>query len=177
MTTNYKDYAMALFEISCEEDCLKESFDDLTSICDALKSNEKYLKVLSSNMLSLAEKYQLVEKAFKGCNYTLLKFIKLLIFKGVISSLLKCSEEFFSLYYKEAGILTGKVISAVPFSDEQKKLLEKKLCDKTKKNSAIIKYAIDPSLIGGAILRFDGEEIDYSIKRKLNDMKIRLSEK
>ncbi len=177
MTTNYKDYALALFEISVEEDCLKECFDDLTSICDALKLNENYLNVLSSNILSLTEKYELVEKAFKGCNYTLLKFLKLLISKGIISSLLKCSEEFFSMYYKEAGILTAKVISAVPFSEEQKSQLEKKLCEKSEKNSAIVKYVVDPSLIGGAILRFDGEEIDYSIKRKLSDLKISLIEK
>lgn len=177
MTVNYKEYALALFELSIEEGCLEECFEHLSVICNALKNNPEYLKILSSNLLSANEKYSLAEEAFAGCNNTLLKFIKLLISKNIISSLSKCSDEFFSLYYSEKGIITAKVISASPLTEKQRLSLEKNLCSKTGKSSAIVKYSVDSSLIGGAVLRFNGEEIDYSIKRKLGDLKAGLIEK
>lgn len=177
MTVNHKEYALALFQLSVEEKCMEQCFGELSHICDALKENPEYLKLLSTNLLSENEKFELVEKAFSGCCDILLKFIKLLISKKIISSLPCCAKEYNSLYCKEKGIITATVISAVPLSSEQKKALEQKLCTQRGKKDAIVKYETDPKLLGGALIRVDGEEIDYTIKRKLNDLKGRLIEK
>lgn len=177
MTINYKEYATALFELCCENNSLDACFADFLVIYDALTENPQYIKLLGSTMLTAKERYNLAEKAFGGVDEILLNFIKFMISKRVVSYLPKCAECFFDMYYSEKNILSAEVISAVELSDEDKNIICQKLIAKTGKTDVLLKTKIDSSIIGGAILRFDGQEIDYSLKSRLFKIKNRLIEK
>ena len=177
MTVNYKEYALALFELLTEEGSVDKCYDELSVVYEVLKRNPEYIKLLSSNMLSFDEKCNLAEKAFSGIDNTILKFLKLLISKKIVSALPKCIEVFFELYYDNKGILRAEVISAIEISDEEASSICEKLKGITGKNDVRLTKKINPALIGGAVLRFDGKEIDYSLKTKLNNLKTRLIEK
>lgn len=177
MTVNFKEYATALFELCDESNSLDRCFSELSVIYNALLENPQYLKLLSSTMLTAKEKYNLAEKAFIGVNEILINFIKFMISKRIISCLPKCAECFFEMYYNKKNILSAEVISAIELSDEDKSNICQKLIAKTGKKDVLLKTKIDSSIIGGAILRFDGQEIDYSLKTRLFKIKNRLIEK
>lgn len=177
MTVNFKEYATALFELSCEENSLDLCFAELSTIYNVLKDNPQYLKLLNSNMITMSEKYDLAEKAFIGINGTLMNFIKLLISKRIIIALPKCAECFFNLYYEEQDIILAEVVSAVELTEDEKQEIRDKLIRITNKKDVLLSSKIDSSIIGGAILRFSGQEMDYSLKSRLNEMKLRLTEK
>ena len=177
MTVNYKEYARALFELLVEENSLDECYEEITVIYSAFKENPEYIKLLSSDTVSTDEKFGLIEKAFAGADNTVLKFLKLLVSKKIISSFPKCAEEFFGLYFEEKGVLSVEVISAVEISSEEENALCEKLKGMTGKKEVKLTKRLDSALIGGVILRYDGQEIDYSLKTKLNNLKTRLIEK
>jgi len=177
MTVNYKEYALALFELLTEENSLDKCYNEITVIYSAFRENPEYIKLLSSDMVSCDEKFALIEKAFSGTDSTVIKFIKLLISKKVISAFSKCAEEFFSLYFEDKGILSVEVISAVDITPDEENAICEKLKGMTEKKEIRLTKRLNPSLIGGVVLRYNGQEIDYSLKTKLNNLKTRLIEK
>jgi len=65
--------------------------------------------------------------------------------------------------------VTVQVTSAIPLEDQFKQVLEKKLTKKLNQQVSL-QCEVDPSLLGGAILRIMGEDkvIDGSVRGKLN---------
>ena len=78
-------------------------------------------------------------------------------------------------YDRSRGIERVTVISAVAMSDEQIKRLKAKLEAITGKQ-IIVKCTIDPSLLGGMTLRYQGIQLDGTVKTKLDGFAKRLSE-
>jgi F-type H+-transporting ATPase subunit delta len=66
------------------------------------------------------------------------------------------------------------VTTASALTAEQKVTVSKIVKDYTGKEVELIEQ-IDESLIGGFILKVDDKQIDDSIKRKLNDLKVSLA--
>ena len=84
-------------------------------------------------------------------------------------------DAFVEAYEKSRGIERVEVISAIPLTEAQKMRLCEKLEGITKKQ-IIINNTHDPSLLGGMKLRYMGQELDGSIKTKLDGFEKRLSE-
>ena len=71
--------------------------------------------------------------------------------------------------YRKIG--KASVTSASELTVEQKQKIEKKLLDSTEYVEFIMDYKIDPSIIGGLIIRIGDRVVDSSIKSKIELMK------
>jgi F-type H+-transporting ATPase subunit delta len=84
------------------------------------------------------------------------------------------AKQFINLYTEHKGIQKAEITSASPLTDDQKKSVTKIVKDYTGKEVELTEH-IDESLIGGFILRVGDQQIDDSIRRKLNDLKVTMA--
>ena len=84
---------------------------------------------------------------------------------------------------REAGIGTAVITTAFPLSEEKKEEIILKLRETAKYRVIEAEWIVDPSLIGGIVIRLGGRMVDGRVrqrlgrlKRELREMKIKESE-
>lgn len=70
------------------------------------------------------------------------------------------------------GVVVAKVVTARKLTADLSKQIESFVKDKTKARKVVITESIDTSLIGGFIATTPSAEFDYSIRTKLNKLKV-----
>ena len=170
MTSDYKNYALALFELAKEENKTDSFFEELTEIDKILSENKEYFKIFSSPAISEAQKTALIDEAFLGIEPTIKKFMMFIAQKSALSIFPAVKKGFAELYYEDKGVLIAHVTSAVSLSEEEKNKIIEKLSQKTGKKIEL-KLSVDKALIGGAVISYDGKCLDGSVKTKLSELK------
>ncbi len=164
-------YAEALFELCCEEYCLKDTFDELSSLNDIFKSNEDFIGLLSSPLLSEDEKNEVISNVFNGeVSKLTLNFLCVLSAKKRMNFFTGIYDEFKVMYLEETGILEVNITTAAEISANSREKLIHKL-EKVTGKKIILNQKIDKSLLGGIKVQYGDKEIDSSVKSKLDDLK------
>ena len=83
--------------------------------------------------------------------------------------------EFRQLVARHRGEVSAEVTSAEPLSDSHIAALKQALTEKLGKDVELEKK-VDPSLIGGLVVRVGSRMIDTSLKTKLNSLKLAMKE-
>ena len=175
VTSGIRAYGEALFSLAEELGETEAVKRDAELLASVIASSPEYLKVLDSPALSREERLGLIDGSFSSLNKSLVNTAKLLTERRLAHALPKVIDAFVSTYEKSRGIERVEVISAIPLTDAQKSRLKEKLEGITKKQ-IIINNTHDPSLLGGMKLRYMGQEIDGSIKSKLDGFEKSLGE-
>ena len=161
------DYASALFLLSCEEGTLDAVKGDIAIIASVIGSSPEYEKLLDTPSVSKEEKAKLIDEAFSALNYSVINLAKMLSDKKCVHLIPKIALAFEELYNDKMGIMTVTAITAVAMSDTQTEAMAKKLAGSTGK-TIIIKNEVDRKILGGVQLRYDGKQIDASVKARLD---------
>lgn len=164
-------YAEAVFELCCEQGIEEKAAAELEAVGEIFEENEEFVKVLKSPLVAFGEKKQLLENVFGGkvCD-TVFDFLCLVTEKGRAGFVPQICGEFKALYYKKQGILEVSVITAMPMSEALAQKLKAKL-ESTLGKKVIMKQSVDKSLIGGIVVRYEGAELDSSVKGRLDRLK------
>lgn len=166
-----KEYGQALFMLCAEEDICSECLQDVCTVEEVFRENPEYTEFLASPAISLAERLSALDEAFSGrVHEYILYFIKLLCEKGRIRLLFESFEEFRLLCKAVSGTLAVSVTSATELTDEQKQKLCEKIA-KTENKKVEATYTVDPSLLGGMKVEYDGKIYDGSVKTRLRSIK------
>ena len=169
-------YAVAIFQLSEEENITKEIYNELHNVVDILKENKDLDNVLKSPLIAKSEKVGLIEALFNNkINNNLKNFLKILVEKGRISSLNSIELTFKQLLNDKNNIIEGTVISAIPLTSEKIKELEEKLSKKYNKN-VTLENKVDETILGGVLVRLGNTQIDGSVKTRLDNIKDQLSQ-
>ena len=161
------DYASALFLLSCEEGTLDAVKGDIAVMAKVINDSPEYEKLLDTPSVSKEEKAKLIDEAFSTLNYSVINLAKMLSDKKCVHLIPKISLAFEELYNDKMGIMTVTAITAVAMSDAQTEAMAKKLALSTGK-TVIIKNEVDRKILGGVQLRYDGKQIDASVKARLD---------
>ena len=166
-------YAQSLIELAQERNQLEEIKADVDSLL-AMGKNRDFALLLSSPVVSPAKKRsiltQLLDKA--GAQQLTRLYVKLLIDKGREVDMLGILREFEAQYKVIKHISTVKLTSAAPLTAETLAAVKQQLVASGKTEASVdLQTAIDPELIGGFILEFDGQVYDASVAHKLKNMK------
>lgn len=169
-------YAEALFQVGEEENSTTKLYEELKGLVDILKSNKDFYNVLKSPLVPKAEKKELVEKIFNGrIENSIKNFLKILIDKDKIEAIEVIEKSYKERLNEKNNIIEGTVISAISMSEKEIKELEAKLSSKYNKN-VTLENKVDTSILGGVLVRLGNEEIDGTVKTRLNKMKEQLSQ-
>lgn len=166
-----KTYGEALFELALEKNELDRIAEQVTLLAEAFAENPELTKLLSHPKISKEEKITVVENIFKGRFLDdVVGFLVIVVEKdrgseveGILKHFLAKVRE-----YKKIGF--AQVTSAVELTETQRKQVESKLIQQTSYESFEMKYGVDPSLLGGMIIRIGDRVVDSSIKTKLDEM-------
>lgn len=166
-------YSKALFEAGKEDNVLEEVFNLYSSfINEALKEEVK--DFLFFSLASKEGKKDFLKEVIQ--NKLLKNFFCILIDKGHLNEVTQIFDSFTKLYFDEKNIMEVKALSAVSLDKNQKQKLISALTKKFSKE-IILENIIDPTIMGGLVLlTSNNEEIDLSVKSKLEGLKASVME-
>ena len=169
-------YAEALFQVGEETDTTDKLYGELKAVVDIVKENKDFSNILRSPLVSKEEKKDLITKVFDGkLSQNMINFLKILADKDRLALLADIEKDFKVLLNEKNNILEGIVITAVPMKEEEVKELQTKLSAKYNK-TVVLENEVDKSVLGGVLVRLGNEEIDGTVKNRLDKMKEQLSQ-
>ena len=163
-------YGQGLYTLAMEEGLEGQILEELAVLETAFGENPEFLKLLASHNVPLQERLSLLDESFRGKVHTyVLNFLKLLTEKNHIRLFLECCKAYREQYNSDQGILEVQVFTALPLNDAQKVRLTDKLTALTGKRIALL-CKVDPSVLGGVRLRYDGCQVDGTLQGRLDEM-------
>ena len=167
--SDVKDYGRALFELAKESGDVERVYNDVGAVIAIIKDNPEYCLILNSPTLSKDEKRGMINEAFGTLDTNLCNLLKLLSDKRMAHTYPLALSGYTDEYDVYMGILRVDAVTVNPLSAEQSDRLVKKLEAKTGKK-IVINNIIDASILGGIKLRYDGIQLDGSIKTRLDKL-------
>lgn len=174
-------YAAALYDIASEKKVLPKYKsmvdkveDELKAIGAVIKENTDLQKLLYHPQITPVAKKELLDRLFKGKISDITNnFLALLVDRRRETYFDSIVEEFISLANAGRNIVASSVTSAVELGDQEKGELNRILAKLTGQKVTTT-YAVDPSLMGGIVVRIGDKIIDGSVRTRLATLKERL---
>lgn len=164
-----KTYGESLFELALEENKLDLFLDEAVFVQQVLSENEDFVKLMTHPKVSKEDKKEVIENIFKGkVSDEITGFLAVVNIKGRFMEIQDILTYFVARVkeYKKIGVVF--VTTPMELKETQKQALVQKLLDTTSYQKMEMNYSVDPSLIGGMIVRIGDRVVDSSIKNKLN---------
>ena len=98
-------------------------------------------------------------------------FLGVLAQKRRLAALPGIVAAFRAMLAEHKGEATAEVISAVPLDEQQLKALEESVAAYAGK-AVSLSSSVDPSLLGGLVVRIGSRQIDASLKTKLHQLEL-----
>ncbi|MBM5816094.1 MAG: F0F1 ATP synthase subunit delta [Cyanobacteria bacterium K_Offshore_surface_m2_239] len=161
ITTPYADAFLQLTESAGETDTVITQTRELLSLWQA--SPELREAMVSPVLDPEAKKSVLLALFGQSLTPTFLNLLKLLADRRRIGVLDAVLERMLELHRERNGIALAKITAATPLSEEQQAQLTEKVKAVAGTDKVEIDTAVDPSLIGGFVLRVGSKVIDASL--------------
>lgn len=172
-----KTYGEALFEVAVENGTVDSLLEEVEAVLELLNANEEYVKLLTHPKLPAEEKVSLLEQAFKGkLSDDLVGFLVTVVGKGRFREIQSILSYFVDMVREHQGIGVADVTSAITLTEKQQTEIVDRLLATTSYKKFIMHYDVDPSLIGGVVIRIGDRVVDSSIRTKLSQMGKELSQ-
>ena len=170
-------YAGSLFELALQSKSVEKVEADLGRFEDLLNGSDDLGRMIKSPVFSADEQYKAIvaiaDKAgIKGLVGNFLRVVARNRRLFVIPAMIKA---FRNIAAEQRGEVAADVASAHPLTDAQKSELSAALKGVTGKD-VVISATVDPSLLGGLVVKIGSRQIDTTLKTKLNSLKLALKE-
>jgi F-type H+-transporting ATPase subunit delta len=164
-------YASALFDLARDERQIESVAQSLDTVKAALAESADFKAITTSPLINREEAGKAVAASAEALKLDPLtrRFLGVLARNGRLSQLDAVIRTFARLAAAHRGEMTAEVTSAFPLNDDQLAALKANL--KARGGSDVaIDAKVDPSLLGGIVVRLGSRMIDASIKTKLNNL-------
>lgn len=164
-------YAKSLIELAQERGVLEQVKEDMDMFAKVLDQSRDLKLLMRNPVVKSDKKLAVINAIFKGkVNDLTLVFFEIMARKSRESVLVFIAPEFTNQYNVYKGITTASVTTAVPLSEELRNELGQRLVAQTGQRVEL-EEKIDPTLIGGFVLRVGDQQIDSSVKYNLNKLR------
>lgn len=162
-------YATALFELARDGKKLDKVGTSLATLKQALTDSEDLNQLVSSPLISRVEAGKAVAALVKPLKLDPLtsNFLGVLAQNRRLSQLGAIIRDFNTLAARHRGETSAQVITAHPLDSGQMAALTARLKSIVGSEVAV-DATVDPSILGGLIVRLGSRQIDGSIRTKLN---------
>jgi len=164
-------YARALYDFSVEHNLMHQITADFQNLEVILEQTPDLIDYLNHPLVSSKNKEQLLNKTLKSqLNKETFKFLLLLNKRKRINLLKTIIISYLNLVYNAASIKMIEVSTAFAFTNLQKNTLIKKLKELTKAREIRLVITVDPSLIGGFLIKTNSKVIDFTVKNQFQKL-------
>lgn len=164
-------YAKSLVGLAIEMNQLEQVNNDMLYLKKIIKSSRDFVVMLESPVVPSGKKVKIISAVTEG-NLSQLtdSFIKLLCSKNREPHLPGIINAFIEQYNEYKGIHTATLTTAAPVGEGVLNEFRTRILESTKVPHLNLETKVDEKLIGGFVLEMEGQLIDASILRDLNDI-------
>lgn len=169
-------YVRALFDLSIETNIMHQITGDFYNLSILLNESSELTDYLSNPVVSQKAKREILAKTLKSqINDETFKFLLFLLDRNRINLLSSIVNSYIELMFKTARIKTVEVVTSSPFSASQEDKLVQKLKKLINARAIQLVVTVDPTLIGGFLIKTESKLIDFTVKNKLQELAKRLN--
>ena len=175
-----KRYAKALLDYAVEEKCEDQVYQEILQLITSYREVPELAKVLGNPLLPQRQKTDVLTRAvtLTTPSDVYRKFAALVVAHRRESFMLFIAHNFVTLYRALKHISIGKLITAVPVSEQVAKRLEKMVEDYSHNAvDVILETSVDPDIQGGFIFQIDDLRLDASVRQQFEQIKKQFIEK
>lgn len=163
-------YAKAILDLAGSKNVTNEVADDMSLIAETISGNAELQGFIQSPTVSNEVKHSALLEVFASVGDVVKNLFRLLFENKRFEILGEVSSEFGRLFEELNGIEKATVTTAIPMDDDLKgKVLSTILGFSNKK--VLIENIVDPSIIGGFIIRMGDNQYNASIANRLTVLK------
>ena len=163
-------YAKAALSISLDQGTAPALEQDMVEVIDVCNASEDLVVFLDNPVLSIETKKETIFKVFANLSEGSKRLVDLLATNNRINLLDQVAEQFIELYQVQQGKQKAIVTTAIPLTN----VLEKMILNKARELSSAkltLTSIVDPSIIGGFILRIGDLQYNASVAHQLDQLK------
>ena len=166
-------YATALFDLAREEKAIDAVSESLKTLKAALAESAELRQLTNSPLVSRDQATKAVAAIASTLSLDPLtsKFLGVLAQNRRLGQLGAVIRSYGQLAARHRGETTAEVTSARPLTAAQVEALQAKLKTQLGRDVAV-DLTVDPSILGGLIVKIGSRQIDSSIRSKLNTLAI-----
>ena len=170
-------YAGSLFELATEAKAIGQVETDLASFEALLNSSEDLVRLIRSPVFSAEEQSKAIGAVLEKAGITGLagNFLRVVANNRRLFAVPAMIKAFRKIAAEARGEIAAEVTSAHALSAAQEAELKATLKSVAGKDVAIT-VTVDPSLLGGLVVKIGSRQIDTSLKTKLASLKLALKE-
>lgn len=172
ISVHARRYARTIFRMAQRDKELSRWQSDLRKI-DGLLQDKNLYSLLSNQQITWSQKEQILKPRLGEVNPQIIKLVAVLSARGKITLVSEISEEYQRLvdnYRGIEGAETAEVTTAIPLDADYQLKLAQRITEIVGK-PVILKTIVDPSIIGGIVIRVGDKLIDGSLRTKLAALK------
>jgi F-type H+-transporting ATPase subunit delta len=170
-------YAGSLYELAVQSKTVDQVEADLSRFEALLSESDDLARMIKSPVFSAEEQFKAIvaiaDKA--GISGLVGNFLRVVAQNRRLFAVPSMIKAFRAIAAEARGEVAADVTSAHPLSAAQEQELKAALKGVTGKDVAI-NAAVDPSLLGGLVVKIGSRQIDTSLRTKLNSLKLALKE-
>ncbi|MCE1199455.1 MAG: ATP synthase F1 subunit delta [Marinilabiliales bacterium] len=164
-------YPKAFFSLSVEKNLSVAVKKDVDTLLHLFETQPGFKALLASPVLPASAKKSFVDKVFKEQFHAMtIDFLHLLLKNGREIYLFEICLNFNRLYSLQTGVKFAQLTTAVALDkiqlDQFSDIIQQMFGSKAEVNSKV-----DPSILGGFVLKVDDQQMDASVSTQLRRMK------
>lgn len=169
-------YANALADVVLQQGAAEPISGQLAEFAGLLSQSAELRSFLSSPAIARQAKHAVIEKivARAGASRILRNFLYVLVDQHRTFHIPEIAAAFRDVVRERQGIVEAEITSAVELSAAQRADLGKVL-ERLAGKKLETRYALDPALLGGAIVRVGSTVYDGSVRNRLERLHTRLA--
>lgn len=163
-------YARALFEVAQEQDALDEIHEQLIQFAQALQDNRELMMFFFSPYFAADEKKEGLHRMLDGAKPAFMNFLEALIERHRMPAIFRIRERYEHLWDEEKQLLPVEVTSAVELDEATVRTIGDRVGEQTGRTVQLASH-VDPSILGGIVLRVGNSVLDASIRNRLDQLR------
>lgn len=164
-------YAKSLMQLAAETGKTEAVRNDMKAVHAICIESSEFTRFLESPIIKTDKKVEVMNAIFKGKISDLsLNFLLLITRKSREAVIQHIAAAFENQYKSDRNILTAVITSAHGLDEVTRKKVLDLVKEQTKGEVDLIEK-VDPSTIGGFVLRIGDRQIDRTVSRQLAEMK------
>ena len=169
-------YAKSLIDLANEQNVLEAVHQDMLLFQKVADDNRGLMLALKSPVVRHEKKLAILTAIFKAnVNPVSFAIFEIITRKNREAILDAIADEFIIAYQEFKGIQKATITTTTPLTDELRAQF-KDIVAKSTGKTVVLEEKIDPTLIGGYLLRVNDRQFDASIKSNLNKLKLELTQ-
>ena len=168
-------YAKAILEIADSKGLSSEVSADMALIASTIKSNSELSSFIQNPLIVTESKKDVLLEVFASVNSVTKSLFQLLLVNKRFDSLLDIALEYNKLLDIKNGVEVAEVTTAIPMDAALEAKVSAKVGTFSESKKITIKNIVDPTIIGGFILKIGDKQYNASIANRLQVLKRELS--